>query len=168
MSEVQNVRLEKSKHVHIDVGGADAANLHFHAGNKDTAEAIMAKLESSRAIAGGGSPAAPAANGAAPSPPAEPIERPRSSAAKSVHFAQDEPEEIPPAETYEDEEEEHDTRSIRSFESMMSSRSQHKRRKKLASVNGRQSITDRLASMPGLSRLSGSAPHDSKVRPPCI
>ena len=49
------------------------------------------------------------------------------------------------------DEAEHDTRSIRSFESMMSSRSQRKRRKKLASINGRKSITDRLASMPGTS-----------------
>jgi hypothetical protein len=63
----------------------------------------------------------------------------------------------------EEDEEEHDTRSIRSFESMMSSRSQHKRRKKLASVNGRKSLSDRLASMPGLARLSGSAQHESKV-----
>ncbi|OCH86943.1 hypothetical protein OBBRIDRAFT_782382 [Obba rivulosa] len=57
----------------------------------------------------------------------------------------------------EEEYEEHDTRSIRSFESMMSSRSRQ-RRKKLAA--GRKSLTDRLASMPGLSRLSQSAPQD--------
>ena len=65
----------------------------------------------------------------------------------------------------EDEDAEgHDTRSIRSFESMMSSRSQHKRRKKLAALNGRKSLTDRLASMPGLSRLSGNpSSHDAKV-----
>ncbi|KAI0698514.1 hypothetical protein C8T65DRAFT_10646 [Cerioporus squamosus] len=103
-SDIQSVKLEKSKHVHIDVGGPDAANLHYHAGSKDTAEEIMAKLESSRAIANGG---VPATNGTASTPPAEepPIERPRSSAQKSVHFAQDEPEEIP-AEPYEEEEEE--------------------------------------------------------------
>ncbi|KAI0085825.1 hypothetical protein BDY19DRAFT_1075893 [Irpex rosettiformis] len=51
----------------------------------------------------------------------------------------------------EDDEEEHDTRSIRSFESMMSSRSNRKRRRV---PKGRKSITDRLASVPGLSRLS--------------
>lgn len=66
----------------------------------------MAKLESSRALANGG---VPVTNGAASTPPAEeaPIERPRSSAQKSVHFAPDEPDVIPPSESYgEDEEEE--------------------------------------------------------------
>ena len=103
-SDIQSVKHEKSKHVHIEVGGPDAANLHFHAGSKDIAEEIMAKLESSRALANGG---APVTDGTASPPPAEepPIERPRSSAQKSVHFAQEEPEEIP-AETYEEEEEE--------------------------------------------------------------
>ncbi|KAI1789509.1 hypothetical protein LXA43DRAFT_576611 [Ganoderma leucocontextum] len=106
--DIQNVKLEKSKHVHIDVGGADATSLHFHAGSKDTAEAIMAKLDSSRALAAVS--AGPTTNGTVPSPPppGEPIERPRSSAQKSVHFAQDEPDVIPPPETYDDEEEEED------------------------------------------------------------
>ncbi|KAI0917915.1 hypothetical protein AcV5_002728 [Taiwanofungus camphoratus] len=57
----------------------------------------------------------------------------------------------------EEEEEEHDTRSIRSFESMMSARSRRKKR----GLSGRMSLTDRLASMPGLSRLSQSAAHDT-------
>ncbi len=35
----------------IEVGGSVAASLHFHAGNKDTAEDILAKLESSRSHA---------------------------------------------------------------------------------------------------------------------
>ncbi|TFK51943.1 hypothetical protein OE88DRAFT_1488677 [Heliocybe sulcata] len=53
----------------------------------------------------------------------------------------------------EDEEEEepeveHDARSIRSFESMMSDR-----RKKAHPGNGRKSLADRLAQVPGLSRL---------------
>lgn len=104
--DIQNVKLEKSKHVHIDVGGADAISLHFHAGSKDTVEAIIVKLDSSRAIAA--EAVGPVANGTAPSPPpaAEPIERPRSSAQKSVHFAQDEPDVIPPSDAYDDEEEE--------------------------------------------------------------
>lgn len=64
----------------------------------------------------------------------------------------------------EEEGEEHDTRSIRSFESMMSSRS-HKRRRP---PPGRKSLTDRLASMPGLSRLSSHNPQDSaRVGPFC-
>ncbi|KAJ3557990.1 hypothetical protein NM688_g1178 [Phlebia brevispora] len=63
----------------------------------------------------------------------------------------------------DEEEEEHDTRSIRSFESMMSSRS-HKRRKP---PPGRKSITDRLASMSGLARLSHNASQDAaKASPP--
>lgn len=52
----------------------------------------------------------------------------------------------------------YDTRSIRSFESMMSGRNRKKGRKRAAS--GRKSLTDRLASMPGLSRLAQSAPQD--------
>jgi hypothetical protein len=51
-----------------------------------------------------------------------------------------------------DEEEEsvddrHDTRSIRSFENMMGRAARRRR--------PRKSLTDRLASMPGLGRLSG-------------
>ncbi|KAM5540360.1 hypothetical protein V8D89_005818 [Ganoderma adspersum] len=104
--DIQDVKPDKPKHVHIDVGGVDATNLHFHAGSKDTAEAIMTKLQSSRALAAEGG--SQATNGTSPSPPpapAEPIERPRSSAQKSVHFAQDEPDVIP-SETYDEEEEE--------------------------------------------------------------
>ena len=67
----------------------------------------------------------------------------------------------------EEEEGEYDTRSIRSFESMMSSRSRERRKKKVASANGRKSITDRLASMPGLSRLSGNAHEHTKVCRDC-
>ncbi|KAI0642379.1 hypothetical protein C8Q79DRAFT_917389 [Trametes meyenii] len=64
----------------------------------------------------------------------------------------------------EEEEEEHDTRSIRSFESMMSQRSRQARRRKVMSASGRKSLADRLASVPGLSRLS-SNPSDPKVSP---
>ena len=46
-----SAEVDKSKHVLIEVGGATAANLHFHAGSKDTAEEILAKLESSRSLA---------------------------------------------------------------------------------------------------------------------
>jgi hypothetical protein len=67
----------------------------------------------------------------------------------------------------------HDARSIRSFESMMSERkanSKRRRRKSSASVGGglsataagRKSIADRLASVPGLGRLS--LYHDARVR----
>ncbi|KAI9062649.1 hypothetical protein FKP32DRAFT_1677169 [Trametes sanguinea] len=66
----------------------------------------------------------------------------------------------------EEEEEEHDTRSIRSFESMMSQRSRQARRRKVMSASGRKTLADRLASVPGLSRLSQTAPGDvSKISP---
>ncbi|EIW58305.1 uncharacterized protein TRAVEDRAFT_123554 [Trametes versicolor FP-101664 SS1] len=65
----------------------------------------------------------------------------------------------------EEEEEGHDTRSIRSFESMMSQRSRQARKRKAASASGRKTLADRLASVPGLSRLSQSAPGEPpKVR----
>ncbi len=65
----------------------------------------------------------------------------------------------------EDEEgEEHDTRSIRSFESMMSKRSRQARKRKTTA--GRKSLADRLASVPGLSRLSQGGPNEgAKVCP---
>ncbi|KZT07540.1 uncharacterized protein LAESUDRAFT_725000 [Laetiporus sulphureus 93-53] len=53
----------------------------------------------------------------------------------------------------------HDTRSIRSFESMMSGRTGRRKGKRRPSAP-RKSLTDRLANMPGLSRLSQNQPHD--------
>ena len=50
----------------------------------------------------------------------------------------------------EEEDEEHDTRSIKSFESMMSQRKRKRRR----AATTRKSIADRLASVPGLHKLS--------------
>ncbi|KAG1841241.1 hypothetical protein DFJ58DRAFT_77051 [Suillus subalutaceus] len=67
----------------------------------------------------------------------------------------------------ESEEEEHarDARSIRSFESMMSGNSGTARKKKKLSALSRKSLTDRLAQVPGLSRLSGTDGHKT-VSPP--
>jgi hypothetical protein len=48
ISDITSANIDKSKHVLIKVGGAAAADLHFHAGSKDTAEDILTKLESSR------------------------------------------------------------------------------------------------------------------------
>ncbi|KAH9947014.1 hypothetical protein B0H21DRAFT_740607 [Amylocystis lapponica] len=62
-----------------------------------------------------------------------------------------------------DGEGEHDARSIRSFESMMSGRSGRSgrsRQGKRRTPSSRMSLSDRLASMPGLSRLSGSSVRD--------
>ena len=83
----------------------------------------MAKLESSRALAAGSVTDVHTPNGvsAAASPPAEeaPIERPRSSAQKSVHFAADEPDVIPPSETYPQETEEEEEEESQSHASMV-------------------------------------------------
>ncbi|KAG1806017.1 hypothetical protein EV424DRAFT_1428717 [Suillus variegatus] len=66
----------------------------------------------------------------------------------------------------EEEEHAHDAKSIRSFESMMSGNSgkARKKKRKLASLS-RKSLTDRLAQVPGLSRLSGTDTHKT-VSPP--
>ncbi|KAI0092053.1 hypothetical protein BDY19DRAFT_928131 [Irpex rosettiformis] len=88
-SDIQSTRVEKSKHVHIEVSGPNPAELHFHAGSKEVAEAIIVKLQEARTDAKmeEEQPVAPA--------PETPPERPRSAAAKSVHFDNSEPEIIP-------------------------------------------------------------------------
>ncbi|EMD40860.1 hypothetical protein CERSUDRAFT_44023 [Gelatoporia subvermispora B] len=88
-SAVGSIKTEKHKHVYIEIGGDEPISLHYHAGSRDVAESIIAKLEASRALAGGSA----AAGGAEDVP-----ERPRSSAQKSVHFDVGEPEIIPPRE----------------------------------------------------------------------
>jgi hypothetical protein len=82
-----------------------------------------------------------------------------------VGGTEDESEESDDDEDGDDEEEEseeaehaHDARSIRSFESMMSGGSGRARKKKLGALS-RKSLTDRLAQVPGLSRLSGTDAH---------
>ena len=95
----------------------------------------------------------------------------RPASSRSVHIADDEElsEEESSDEDDEDEEDEeggeHDTRSIRSFENMMSRRTRPGKRRTQSS---RMSIADRLASVSGLSRISGSAARDdatfAKVR----
>ena len=50
ISDVDSWRIEKSKHVHIEIGGTSPTSLHLHAGAKDTAEAITAKLQSSKGL----------------------------------------------------------------------------------------------------------------------
>ncbi|KAJ6514888.1 hypothetical protein C8R47DRAFT_1172958 [Mycena vitilis] len=47
---IQKIAVNKSKHLHIDVGGPNAVNLHFSVGSKDNADAIAAKLESSKQL----------------------------------------------------------------------------------------------------------------------
>ncbi|GBE79439.1 hypothetical protein SCP_0206380 [Sparassis crispa] len=98
-SAIQSVKLEKSKHVHIEIGGDESVNLHFHAGSKDVGEAIIAKLESSRLLSAPPRPSVSAEEEPEP-------ERLRSAAQKAVHFDAAAPEIIPPREPSEDGEEE--------------------------------------------------------------
>jgi actin cytoskeleton-regulatory complex protein SLA1 len=111
ISEITSAEIDKSKHVLIQVGGADAADLHFHAGNKDTAEDILAKLESSRSLARA---SVEAAAPAPPQPEPEPAPAPaptvihrtlppplhtdgtHSPSKKGVHFSEASPAIIPP------------------------------------------------------------------------
>jgi hypothetical protein len=71
INDVTSAVSEKPKHVLIEVGGAAAANLHFHAGSKDTAEEILTKLEASRSLARE-STEATASSQAEPEPEPEP------------------------------------------------------------------------------------------------
>ncbi|KAI0082484.1 hypothetical protein K474DRAFT_1655259 [Panus rudis PR-1116 ss-1] len=103
-SDIISAKTDKPKHILIDIGGPSKASLHFHAGSKDTAEAILAKLESSRALS-----APSTSSSSSPPPSGEQIERPRSAVPKAVHFDAAEPEIIParpPEEDAEEEEEE--------------------------------------------------------------
>lgn len=92
-TDIQSSRVEKNKHVHIEVGGPNAASLHFHAGSKEIADAIMAKLEAART---------PEEENSSTEEPVQIPERPRS-VAKSVHFDNSEPVIIPPREEEEGE-----------------------------------------------------------------
>jgi hypothetical protein len=114
-----SAEVDKSKHVLIEVGGAAAANLHFHTGSKDTAEEILAKLESSRSLARTSIEATTpsvAESQVEPGPPPEPFPEPEpapsptqrtlppplrtdgahSPSKKGVHFSEASPAIIPP------------------------------------------------------------------------
>jgi actin cytoskeleton-regulatory complex protein SLA1 len=67
-STIENMQVEKSKHLHLEIGGAETINLHFNVGSKDTAEAIVKKLESSKSLATNVSSSVPLASRASPSP----------------------------------------------------------------------------------------------------
>jgi hypothetical protein len=96
-----SAEVDKSKHVLIEVGGAAAANLHFHTGSKDTAEEILAKLESSRSLART-SIEATTPSEPAPSPTQRTLPPPlrtdgaHSPSKKGVHFSEASPAIIPP------------------------------------------------------------------------
>ncbi|KAF7332148.1 hypothetical protein MKEN_00095800 [Mycena kentingensis (nom. inval.)] len=96
-AHINSINVEKSKHVHIDVGGPNPITLHFSVGSKENADAIVTKLNSSKELSSA-SPEEPASPRAA-SPPRE---QPKKA---SVHFAHpDSPTVIPAREDSEEEE----------------------------------------------------------------
>lgn len=94
-SDVVNASIDKPKHVLIEIGGPTPTSLHFHAGSKDNAEEILDKVNSSKAIATGGSTSR-----------SEPAKPPLANK-PSVHFSEESPVIIPP-ESHTEEEEEYD------------------------------------------------------------
>ncbi|KAG7449383.1 uncharacterized protein BT62DRAFT_1002954 [Guyanagaster necrorhizus] len=87
---IVNINTEKSKHVHFDVEGPNPTSLHFSVGSRDNAEAIVSKLESSRALA-----VEPPKSSEEPEPEPEPaVEGPPKK--PSVHFSNHSPVIIPP------------------------------------------------------------------------
>ncbi|KAH9483050.1 Actin cytoskeleton-regulatory complex protein SLA1 [Psilocybe cubensis] len=97
--DVSSVTSEKAKHVTINIGGANPITLHFHAGSKDNADAIISKLNTSKALSSGGavheedSPSGRGADTSARDP-------------KSVHFSAAGPVIIPDQGQDDEEEEE--------------------------------------------------------------
>lgn len=101
---------EKNKHVHIEILGDSPINLHYHAGSKDVAEAIIDKLDSSKAA----SKAAESTAGASTSPVNGSPKAKKNGV--SVHFATTPPSIISPREPDPDSEGEDyvTTRDVRS------------------------------------------------------
>jgi actin cytoskeleton-regulatory complex protein SLA1 len=119
-AEISNMSIEKSKHVYIDVDGSSPIQLHFNAGSKDVADAIVAKLESSREFAGG-PPASPTASSSTRRlPPLRTISPKNGKLQKkpgaSVHFSPASPVVIPPRESSEDEEHEEHEPEVNGYE----------------------------------------------------
>ena len=93
---------EKSKHVSIDIEGPSPINLHFHAGSKENADAIVTKLQSSKALSSTPQEQAPKARSLPPPLDAVPSEMKK----PSVHFSPASPVIIPSAPEEEQAEEE--------------------------------------------------------------
>ncbi|KAF7355293.1 hypothetical protein MSAN_01445700 [Mycena sanguinolenta] len=97
-AHITNITVEKSKHVHIDVGGPNPINLHFSVGSKDNSDAIVAKLESSKQLsAPSPTPGSSASRESSP---------PKEAKKATVHFAPESPTVIPVPDEEEEEEEE--------------------------------------------------------------
>ncbi|EJD00905.1 uncharacterized protein FOMMEDRAFT_141675 [Fomitiporia mediterranea MF3/22] len=95
-SDVQSSYIEKSKHVHIDIAGETPVNLHFNAGSKDTAEAIVEKLDASKA-ASTPKPETPTEEVQEQAPAMRSSPKPKKNGV-SVHFASTPPSIISPRE----------------------------------------------------------------------
>ena len=94
---------EKSKHVRIDIEGPTPISLHFHAGSKENADAIVTKLHSSMALSSTPQESnAPITRSLPPPLDAEPSRMKK----PSVHFSPASPVIIPSAPEEEEEEEE--------------------------------------------------------------
>ncbi|THV08589.1 hypothetical protein K435DRAFT_772053 [Dendrothele bispora CBS 962.96] len=104
-SDIDNISIEKSKHVRFDVGGATPTNLHFHAGSKDNAEAIVEKLKSSKSISSASSSSA-AEPAATPEPKVVKPSQIDVTKKASVHFSPASPDIIPPRSPSPEEDEE--------------------------------------------------------------
>lgn len=81
--------IEKGKHVHMDIVGPNPVSLHFSTGSKDNAEAIVEKLEKSRALSlpGGGGGVGESALDDEEDEVDEPAQQSRATRKASVHFA---------------------------------------------------------------------------------
>ncbi|KAJ7068246.1 hypothetical protein C8F01DRAFT_1117442 [Mycena amicta] len=101
-AHIQAINVEKSKHVHIDVGGPKAINLHFSVGSKDNADAIVTKLNSSKEFSSAQSTSPEPSTSARESPP------PKEHKKATVHFDTQSPTVIPIPDDDEEEEEPQD------------------------------------------------------------
>lgn len=90
--DIEDTSIDKSKHVHIEVSGPAPISLHFNAGSKDTAEAIIAKLSSSRALSAVPRPSVSSQREVSPQPNMTPS---KSKNGVSVHFDSTSPTIIP-------------------------------------------------------------------------
>lgn len=90
--DIATVAAEKSKHVSINIEGPSPISLHFHAGSKENADAIVTKLQSSKALSSTPQEYAPMARGLSP-----PLDVPSGMKRPSVHFSPASPVIIPSA-----------------------------------------------------------------------
>ncbi|KAG1820220.1 uncharacterized protein BJ212DRAFT_1009649 [Suillus subaureus] len=100
ISDVGDISVEKNKHVHIDMGGPNATKLHFNVGSRDTADAVVEKLETSLTLASAEQSAAISP------PPRSEVSSPVKKNGVSVRFTEESPAIIPPREPSGEEEEE--------------------------------------------------------------